>query len=536
MRAHILCSYMLVTTVIFGPSVALRAEHFDLSNTSIADIYSAIDAGALTGERLMELYLARIAAYDKSGPEINAIISLNPHALEEARALDLERKNKGPRSLLHGIPVVLKDNINSVGLPCTGGSIFLKGNIPASDAFIVRRLREAGAIILAKVNLGDFASDGTGRSSIGGQTRNPHNPSFTPAGSSGGTGAAVGAWFAPLGLGTDTGGSLRSPTSVNGLAGLKPTTGLLSRGGNIPTCLCFDSPGPMARTVYDVALSLGYMTGVDETDPATIASNGFLQRDYTQFLKKDALKGARLGVIRDVKGLDPEFDAIFENALRELQAAGAILIDPVNYPPHVLGARAGIVKVVCDTEVPEQFDLYYASLGKDFPHSLAELVRRSDEYLTNRTDKSAPFPKIYGQYKARLNGYPPRTSLAYRSAKEHGIAMVRDAVMGMLESNRIDALVYCTRSAPPEKVGVEPTPSAKGTIFSVRDIANITGFPDMIVPAGVTGDDIPATISFVGPAFSEPRLLGYAYAYEQATKHRTIAKATPPLPGESFDY
>jgi amidase len=536
---------MKVSRFIFGAWAALgllsppvaRAADFDLARASIADINAAIAAGALTSERLLELYLARIAAYEEQGPTINAIIALHPDARTAARALDAERRATGPRSPLHGIPVVVKDNIDSIGLPCTGGSIFLEGNQPAADAFIVRRLREAGAIILAKVNLGDFASDATGRSSLGGQTRNPHNPRYTPAGSSGGTGAAVGAWFAPLGLGTDTGGSLRSPTSVNGLAGLKPTHGLLSRAGNIPTCLCFDAPGPMARTVHDVAVALGVMAGPDPADPATAASAGLHHHDYTKFLDRGALRGARLGVMRDVQGLDPEIDALFEAALADLRRLGAVLIDPVAYPAHVLGARAGLVKVICDTEVPEEFDRYFASLAPGFPHSFAELVRRADAHLASRTDQSAPLSRVYQHYKTRVAGGPPRASLTYRSARDDGLAMMRAAVLGLYEHHRLDAMVYCTRANRPDLVGVEsarPTPGAPTT--SVRDVANVTGFPDLIVPAGATADGLPVSLSFIGPAFSEPRLLAYGYAYEQATQRRPIAAATPPLPGEAFKY
>lgn len=530
---------VFVVLVALAPVTApvARAARFDLATASIADINAAIAAGALTSERLLQLYLARIAAYEKQGPTINAIIALNPDALAEARALDAERRATGPRSPLHGIPVVLKDNIPSLGLPCTGGSLFLSGNLPTADATVVRRLRGAGAIVLAKVNLGDFASDGTGRSSIGGQTLNPHNLRYTPAGSSGGTGAAVGAWFAPLGLGTDTGGSLRSPTSVNGLAGLKPTNGLLSRGGIIPTCLCFDAVGPMARTVYDVAVSLGVMTGLDESDPLTAGGAGLFHRDYTPFLRKDALRGTRLGVLRDVQGLDPEIDALLAAALEDLKKQGAILIDPVNYPAHVLGARTGIVKVICDTEVPEEFDRYFASLAPGFPHSFAELVRRADTHLATRTDKSAQFPRVYEHYKTRVAGGPSRASLTYRSARDEGIAMMRAGVLGLYERHRLDAMVYSTRANRPDLVGVDAhrLPSG-GPTTSVRDVANITQFPDLIVPAGATTDGVPVSISFVGPAYSEPRLLAYGYAYEQATRRLPIAATTPSLPGERFDY
>jgi amidase len=516
---------------------AVRGATFELARADTAGIQVAFDAGALDAERLTALYLARIAAYDRAGPTINAFIALNADALADARALDEERRTRGRRSLLHGVPVVLKDNIDSVGLPCTGGSVLLAGNRPARDAFVVARLRAAGAIILGKVNLGDFASDATGRSSLGGQTRNPHNVAYTPAGSSGGSGAAVGAWFAPLALGTDTGGSLRSPTSVNGLAGLKPTHGLVSRGGVIPTCLCFDAVGPMARNVHDVAVALGLMAGRDDADPATSASAGLVHRDYTRFLDRQALRGARIGVLRDVRGFDAEIDAVFETALEDLRRAGAVLVDPVNYPAHVLGARAGLVKVICDTEVPEEFDRYFGTLPGGFPRSFAELVERADAHrATLSTDARALFPRVYEHYRTRVGGGPARSTLTYRSARDDGLAMMRAGVLGLYERHRLDAIVTCTRATRPDRVGQDTRPTPGAPTTSVRDVANVTGFPDLIVPAGTTADGLPVSISFLGPAFSEPTLLALGYAYEQATRRLPIAAPTPPLSGENFTY
>jgi len=527
-------AFFVVTLAVVATA---RAATFELARASAADIQAAFDAGALNAERLTALYLARIAAYDRAGPTINAFIALNPDALAEARELDAERYTKGRRSLLHGLPVVLKDNIDSAGLPCTGGSVFLAGNRPNRDAFVVARLRAAGAIILGKVNLGDFASDATGRSSLGGQTRNPHNIAYTPAGSSGGSGAAVGAWFAPLALGTDTGGSLRSPASVNGLAGLKPTHGLVSRGGVIPTCLCFDAVGPMARNVHDVALALGSIAGRDDADPSTTASSGLVHRDYTRFLDRHALRGARIGVLRDVRGFDAEIDAVFETALDDLRRAGAILVDPVNYPAHVLGARAGLVKVICDTEVPEEFDRYFGALPAGFPRSFADLVQRADAHRVQLvSDTRALFPRVYEHYRSRVGGGPARTSLTYRSAREEGLAMMRAGVLGLYERHRLDAIVSCTRATRPDRVGQDTRPIPGAPTTSVRDVANVTGFPDLIVPAGTTADGLPVSISFLGPAFSEPTLIALGYAYEQATRRLPIAVPTPPLPGENFHY
>src|SRR6266545_5085197 len=241
------------------------AKTIDVDSATIADINAAFDAGTLTAEKLVQLCLARIAAFDRKGPALHAVIALNPNALEQARALDAERKAKGRRSPLHGIPVVLKDNYDTFDLPTTGGSVLLEGSIPPKDAFVVKKLRDGGAIILAKVNMSEFASAGA-YSSLGGQSLNPHDLTRSPSGSSGGTGVAIAAAYAPLGMGTDTGGSIRGPSTSNGIVGLKPTHGLLSRSGIIPLALSFDTGGPMARSVYDVAVALGVMTGVDAAD------------------------------------------------------------------------------------------------------------------------------------------------------------------------------------------------------------------------------------------------------------------------------
>ena len=278
---------MVLCTATAGRAVA---QSIDFDAATIQQLQAAMDAGTLTSERLVQLGLARIEAYDEKGPKLNAVLTLNPKALETARALDAERKAKGKRSPLHGIPVVLKDNFDTADLPTTGGSILLDGSIPPDDAFVVKKLRDAGAVILAKVNLSEFASGGA-FSSLGGQTRNPHDPMRTPSGSSGGTGVSVAAGYAPLGLGTDTGGSVRGPSSSNGIVGLKPTLGLLSRDGIIPLALSFDTGGPMARNVADVAVALGVMTGVDPADAATKRSEGRFETRLHQVPERRRAEG-----------------------------------------------------------------------------------------------------------------------------------------------------------------------------------------------------------------------------------------------------
>jgi len=535
--------YLLeLTIVLIGSTMVASADgrQFNLQDATVSDIQAAMAAGALSAEGLMQLYLARIEAYDKAGPMINAIVSLNTEAMEEARQLDQERMRSGPRSALHGIPIALKDNIESVGLPTTGGSIFLAGNLPQQDAPIVKRLRDAGAIILAKVNLGDFASDATGRSSIAGQTRNPFNPDYTPAGSSGGTGAAVGAWFAPLGVGTDTGGSLRSPTSVNGLAGLKPTAGLLSRTGIIPTCWTFDVAGPMARSVGDVATMLGVMAGIDDDDPATRGGLGLAHRNYAIFLDPNALLGARIGVLRSTVQAEAGMDAVFDSALAELAREGAVLVDPVAIPRHVLDSRAALTEVICDTEVPRDMAHYLARLPHGFPRSLEDLANLAASHLESRPELTEYFPKVYARYPARTMRAQTPDSLIYRSAHQSGLAMAREAMQGVFAAHGLDALVYLTRATLPGRIGPNPYYDAAALALlssgSFRNIANLTGFPDLTVPAGRNEAGLPVSISFLGPAWSEPRLLALGYAYEQASRERFNAGATPRLSGESFDY
>ena len=265
---------ILILLVTWCP--ALGAKTIDLDAATIADINAAFKAGTLTAEGLIEQCLARIRSYDREGPSLHAVMILNPKAIETARELDAERKAKGPRSALHGIPVVLKDNYNTADLPTTGGSVLLEGSIPPADAFVVKKLRDAGAIILGKMNMSEFASPPS-QSSLGGQSLNPHDLKRSPAGSSGGTGVAIAAAYAPLGMGSDTGGSIRGPSTANGIVGLKPTHGLLSRTGIIPLSLTFDTGGPMARSVSDVAVALGAMTGIDLADAATRKSEGKFQ-------------------------------------------------------------------------------------------------------------------------------------------------------------------------------------------------------------------------------------------------------------------
>lgn len=518
--------------VLLAPFAALQAGTVDFDAATVADLNAAFEAGTLTSEQLVQACLARIEAYDDHGPKINAVITLNPQALATARALDAERKAKGPRSPLHGIPVVLKDNFDTVDLPTTGGSILLEGSMPPDDAFVVKKLRAAGAIVLAKVNLSEFASGGA-HSSLGGQTLNPHDLTRTPAGSSGGTGAAIAAAYAPLGLGTDTGGSIRGPSTSNGIVGLKPTHGLLSRDGIIPLALTFDTGGPMARSVYDIAVSLGIMTGVDTADTATQKSKGKFETDYTKYLKVDALKGARIGIARDFLGADPDVDWVVEAALDSMRAAGATVVD-VRYPKWLLDGKGEFYNAIRYPEFAAQIADYLATTAPKYPKNIDQLIARSNQVKSLRPDGAGPNPGRWTLFK-REAGAGKLDDYRYLSVRDQGLAMVCAVVEGIVASQRLDAIVYPTSPRRPGLIAAPPAAEGgAGGIASATNIANLTGFPDLIVPAGFTTDDLPVGLSFFSVAFSEPKLLALGYSFEQATHARRLPVNTPALAGQSI--
>ena len=531
---RVLTASLALILVAIPPVSARRA--LDLENATVADFSAAFKAGTLTSEKLTELFLARIDAYDRRGPALRALIMVNAKALDTARALDAERKAKGPRSPLHGIPVVLKDNIDTADMPTTGGSVLLDGSIPPDDAFIVRKLREAGAVIIGKANLSEFASGGA-YSSLGGQTLNPHDLTRGPSGSSGGTGVAVAAAYAVVGLGTDTGGSVRGPSAANGVVGLKPTHGLLSRDGIIPLALTFDTAGPMARSVYDVAAALGVMTGVDSRDPATRKSEGRFETDYTKFLKADALKGARIGVARDFLGQDADVDWVIESALGAIRRAGATVVD-VRYPKWLLDAKDEFYNAIRRPEFTVQIAEYLATTGPKYPKTLAQLIERAEQFTATRGDGAGPNPSRWTLFKREVES-GTMDDYRYSSVRDHGLPLVRAAVEGILAAQKLDAIVYPTASRRPGLIAdpglaAATTPSALlGAMgLGATNIANLTGFPDLIVPAGFTGDRLPVAISFFGPAFSEPKLLALGYSFEQATRARRLPRHTPVLAGE----
>lgn len=510
---------------------AAKAVHaqrtIDLDAVTITEIGAAMDAGTLTAEQLVRRYLARIAAYDANGPKLHAILALNPRAIEEARALDAERKSKGRRSPLHGIPFVLKDNFDTKELPTTGGSVLLEGHIPAKDAFVVQKLRDAGAILLAKVNMSEFASGGT-YSSLGGQTLNPHDLARSPSGSSGGTGASVAAAFAQFGLGTDTGGSIRGPATVNGIVALKPTHGLMSRSGIIPLALTFDTGGPMTRNVTDLALVLGAMTGIDAADSATRKSEGHAERDYTKYLRADALAGARIGIDRDFMGADVAVDWVTESSLDAMRRAGATIVD-VRIPKWVIDSRTAWYNAVRFPEFGPQIAEYLEGAPARYPKSLAQMIERVRALPSLGPNGSIPNTSRWSRFVEEASA-GTMDDYRYRSVHDYVLPMLRELFTGIMTENRLDAIVYPTKSTRPDLIAA----TATGSEPSATNFANLTGFPDLTVPAGFSEDRLPIGLSFFGLAWSEGKLISLAYSFEQLRKARRLPVHTPPIAGTAI--
>lgn len=508
-------------------TVGLVAQTLEITASTIEDINAAFNNESLTSEQLVELYLSRIEAYDDAGPAINAVLALNGQAVDRARALDAERRAKGPRSRLHGIPIVLKDNIDTADLPTTAGSSLLAGSLPPDDAFIVQKLRAAGAIILAKVNMSEFASGGA-MSSLGGPIRNPHDLERSPLGSSGGTGASIAAAYAQFGLGTDTGGSVRWPSTANGIVGLKPTYGLVSRDGIIPLALSFDMAGPMARNVYDVAAALSVMTGIDPADQATVQSKGRIGIDYTEHLDVAALDGARIGIARDFLDQDSEVDWIIEASLDVMRGAGATVVT-VRFPQWLLDANGELYTAVRHREFRVQIAEYLATLKPEYPKTLAQLIEQATR-MTAPNDNGQPNPGRWSLMR-REEDSGDLDDPEYQAVREHGLALVRSFIDGVLESKKLDAIVYPTSPRRPSRIDADSSSRGTRSVSPIR-LANLTGFPDLVVPAGFTGNGLPVGISFLGTAFSEPKLLALGYAFEQVTKARRLPINTPSRPDE----
>ncbi len=529
-------TYLFMLGLSTLPSEAV-AETFRLREATIAEITRAFEKNALTSEQLVQLYLNRIKAYDDQGPKINGLISINNNALKEARALDQERQQKGPRSPLHGIPIILKDNYDTTDLPTTGGSVLLEGSLPPDDAFTVKKLREAGAIILGKANMSEFAESygRLGYSSLGGLTRNPYKLTRDPSGSSGGSGAVIAANFAVLATGSDTSGSIRGPAAVAGLVGIKPTQGLVSRDGIIPLTLSFDSAGPMARTVTDAAIALGVMAGVDSNDYRTLESEGKTYKDYTQFLNKQALKGARIGVAIDFRGGNPEVDAATDAAVAKLRELGAT-VESVDFSPKLENLWP-FMEEVTEAEFEPQIDSYLKNLQLPFPDTLREMYSMSlSNPLVN--SEQALNPGRVGGFGESLK-HPELADPEYLYILHFEFPRVRQEILSIMSAQNLDAIIWPTMTCPAGPLYNVEDPTyqcASSDPYIPGYLANVSGFPGISVAMGFTEQGLPLGLTFFGKPYSEPTLLGFAYAYEQATQFRRPPTTTPALPGENFDY
>ena len=487
----------------------------DVVEANVAFLQAAMQSGKTTSEELVSAYLARIRSIDQQGPQLHAVIELNPDALAIAKDLDLERKAKGPRGPLHGIPVLIKDNIATFDkLQTTAGSLALVGQKPVRDAFIVTRLRAAGAVILGKTNLSEWANfrstrSTSGWSGRGGLTRNPSALDRNSSGSSSGSGAAIAASLAAVAVGTETDGSIVSPSTVNGLVGIKPTLGLVSRAGIIPIAQSQDTAGPMARTVADAAALLTALAGVDPRDPVTAGAAAHAT-DFTKFLDRDGLKGKRLGVVRgNFGGRNDLVSAVIEAQLEVLKAQGAVLVDVAELPNTAKYAQ-GEYEILL-YELKAGLAAYFAEYTPDAPiKSLADLIAFNEKNAKTELRYFGQEQFLRSQAKGPLESKEYLETLATnrKYSREEGIDQV-------LAEQQLDALV--APSGSPAWLTDLIRGDNSGGGFS--QAAAVAGYPHITVPAGFV-HGLPCGISFVGAAYSEPKLLAIAYAYEQATKHR----------------
>jgi len=491
--------------------------HQDIEEATIPELQAAIKSGKLTSTKLVKRYLRRISRIDGAGPRLNSIAEINPDALEIARQLDKERLERGPRGSLHGIPVVLKDSIATADrMETTAGSLALLGSRPRAEAFVVRRLREAGAIILGKANLSEWANfrssgSSSGWSARGGQVHNPYVLDRTPCGSSSGSAVAVAANLASVAVGTETDGSILCPSSINGVVGVKPTLGLVSRAGVIPVAHSQDTVGPIARTVADAAILLGAMVGVDKDDSATKSSAGRFYRDYTKFLDRDGLKGARIGVPREVYfGYSDKSDGIADKAIKRMAKLGAKIIDPVNIPTSKQMSSSEDEMTVLLHEFKDDLNRYLAGLKTSRVRSLREVIAFNEKHRQKELKFFGQDLFLKAQKTTNLTNRKYLKSLKndHLLSRQKGI----DLVMG---KHKLDALVTPTTSPA---WAIDLVDGDHGLGGSSQPAA-LAGYPAITVPAG-SAFGLPVGITFMGRAYSEPTLIRLAYAFEQATHHR----------------
>jgi len=502
---------------------AKAGSEIDLEEATLADLQQKLASGALTARALTEACLARIDALDRRGPELRSVIEVNPEALALAEALDAERRVRGARGPLHGIPILLKDNIDTADrMTTTAGSLALAGSTPLRDAFVAERLRAAGAILLGKANLSEWANfrsthASSGWSARGGQCRNPYALDRNPCGSSSGSAVAVAASLCLLAVGTETDGSIVCPSSTNGIVGIKPTLGLVSRAGIVPIAHSQDTAGPMARSVRDAAVLLAALAGPDPRDPASVDAGRHALADYTRLLDPEGLRGARLGVWRASAEVDPRVKRLFEEALAEIKRRGAVLVDPVASKAlqRIDEAELEVLLFEFKTDV----EAYLRSLGPSATvRSLADLI------AFNEAHRDQEMPWFGQELFERAQAKGPLTSPVYRKALATCRRLARrDGLDALLAQHHLDAVVAPTGG--PAWL-TDPVSGDHDTGISFSTPAAVAGYPHVTVPMGLVCG-LPVGLSFVGPAWSEPLLLRLAYAFEQATRARRAPRYRP---------
>ena len=515
MRANVALALLLISPLLAqqGPP----PPGFRVEETTIAQIHDAMKAGRLTCRALVDAYLRRIEAYDKNGPALNAIVIVNPEARSLADDLDRRFTQGGLVGPLHCVPAIVKDNFETIGLQSAAGSLSLKGFVSNKDAFLVKRIKDAGAIVLAKSNMAEFAFSPyeTVNSLLPGYSRNPYALDRVTAGSSGGTAAAVAANFGAVGLGSDTGNSIRGPSAHQALAGIRSTMGLTSRAGVVPLSLLADIAGPMTRTVEDAVAVFQAIAGEDPDDPVTAAAHGRPIPVYAQSLQRDGLKGARLGILRQAyerDTADPEVVELFMAAIEDLKRAGATIVDPARV--ELADVRRAQGSGQCGG-FKYDINRYLAAQGDRVPvHTLEEIIRSRRFH-----------PSIEARLQSAQNGTENGPDTPACKAETEYREAFRAAVTRTMEGGKLDGFVYPTWSNPPRLIGDLNTPHGDNSqVFSPT-----TGWPAISVPMGYTRGALPAGLTFFGRAWSDATLIKFAYAYEQATRHRHPPVSTPPL-------
>lgn len=512
-------------------SGGFEIPEFELEEATIVDLQRDMVSGTRTSHSITQAYLERIASMDRQGPTVRSVIETNPDALAIADEMDRERKQKGQRGPLHGIPILIKDNIDTADkMMTTAGSLALEGSIPLQDSTVAKRLRDAGAVILGKTNLSEWANfrsthSSSGWSGRGGQTRNPYVLDRNPCGSSSGSGAATSANFAAAAVGTETDGSVVCPSSANGLVGIKPTLGLISRAGIIPIAHSQDTAGPMARTVSDAAILLTALAGIDSRDSATVSSKGHASPDYTKFLNADGLKGARIGVMRErYFGFNDSVDALMEAAIKDIRKLGAVVVDPVNIPTN--GKYDDTELEVLLYEFKADLNAYLKSLGPKAP-----VKTMADVIAFNEKNKDREMPYFAQELMVRSQAKGPLTEKKYLNALAKNHRMSRtEGIDAVMIKHKLDAMITVT-GGPAWTTDVLNGDHYTGGYSTASAVA---GYPHITVPVGMAFG-LPCGMSIFGRAWSEPKLISIAYAFEQATKHRRAPRFIPTLGGDLIE-